>query len=110
MLVPFFTSQALRSGHAYSIDQFLKVMQPLAAERLKLEGALRDKEGKRDETKFAEFEKQAKANIAKEDERRLRTEQRRCMDEKRREEQQKKAAGARQEASNRALGRPPAAG
>jgi hypothetical protein len=110
VVVPFLTSQPLRNGHAYPIDKFLKIVRPWAEERLKPEDDLRAKEGKRDEAKFAAFEKQAKANIAEEDAKRLRTEQRRCMDEKRREEQQKKAASARQEASNRAFGRPPAAG
>jgi hypothetical protein len=108
VVVPFFTSQALRSGHAYSIDKFLKIMRPLAEERLRPEDDLRAKEGKRDEAKFADCQKQAEARIAEENEIRLRTEERRCMAEKRQEEQQKKAATTRQEASNAALGRPPA--
>jgi hypothetical protein len=103
VIIPFFTSQALRSGHVYPIDKFLKIIRLLAQERLRPDDDLRAKEGKRDEAKFAECEQQAKARIAEEDAMRLRTQERRCMVEKRREEQQKKVADARQDASNKAL-------
>jgi hypothetical protein len=101
LVVPFFTSQALRRGNAYRLDKFLEIIRPLAEKRLEAEEDA--KEPQADGTKFAEWCRKAQQRIDEEHNARLRTEGRRLMAEERRKKEQDRVASARQKVRNEAI-------
>jgi len=99
LIVPFFTSQELRSGHPYPAEKFLKIVTPLAQRQIASVKEVVAKEGSNPKTweKEADLRAEAKRLVANEDEDRIRALERRLVaewlqkkrQERHREEQQK---------------------
>jgi hypothetical protein len=101
LVVPFFTSQALRCGHVYGIDEFLDIIGPLAKARLDLER--KAKEPGADKKWITERQKEIEKRITEQDKMRRRTEARRLLAEDRLKKAEKNAASTRQKARNAAI-------